>query len=179
MAALAGRSGAGKSTLIQVVGNALEADAGMIRYFGRQMYEAEKQIRGQVSVVYDQPNFNTEFRAGRLVREIRRFEPNYDFVRFEKYMDQLGLDKKKRIRNFSQGSIKKFMLVLALCRNPRLLVMDEPTSGLDEKSREEFWEVIRDYRDGRELAILFSTHNKAELANCCTVVRLENGRLVS
>lgn len=178
--ALTGRSGAGKSTLIGLIGNAVAADAGIIRYFGKEMYEAETTIRGQLSVVYDQPNFNTEFRAKRLAQEIRRFEKAYDLERFEQYMEQLGLDGKKRVKHFSKGSMKKFMLILALCRGPQLLVMDEPTSELDENSGEEIWTLISEYRKQQELTILFSSHNKEEIQGLgARTVRLENGGLVS
>ncbi len=176
--ALSGRSGAGKSSLIRLIGNALSADAGKILYFGKEMYEAEAKIRRRMSVLYDAPNFNLEMKAGRLAREIRRFEPWFDMEEFHRYMERLELDETRHVKQYSQGMQKKYMLALALCRKPELLVMDEPTSGTDELSRKEMLAMITDYRKERELTVFFSTHNKSDLEDFAgQVLVMENGGL--
>ena len=161
--ALTGRSGAGKSTLIKVIGNALWVDSGIIQYFGKELYEDEYNIRKNMSVVFDKTNFNTEMKAVNIAKEIMRFEPDFDTEGFERRMTFLGLDSSMKIRLYSSGMKKKFMLVIALCRNPKLLIMDEPTSEVDEVSRDEMWDLITEYRMDKSLTILFSTHREKEI----------------
>lgn len=176
--AVSGRSGAGKSTLIRLIGNALVPDAGRILYYGKEMYEDEIQIRRRLSVVYDVPNFNVEMKAGRLAKEIRKFEPWFDMDGFRRRMEIAGLDDTKRIKLYSRGMQKKYMLILALCRLPDLLVMDEPTSGVDELSREEMFRMIGEYQGEHPLTILFSTHNEDDIQQYADrVLVLDNGGL--
>lgn len=161
--ALTGRSGAGKSTLIKLIGNALPVDAGIIRYSGKQLYEDEYNIRKNMSVMFDKTNFNTEMKAKNIAKEIKRFEDDFDMEAFERRMEFLGLDPNLKIRLYSSGMKKKFMLAVALCRNPYLLIMDEPTSEVDDVSREEMWDLITEYRIDNPLTILFSTHKEKEI----------------
>ncbi len=176
--AILGRSGAGKSTLIQIIGNALLADVGRIRYFGKELYENEMEIRKKISVIYDAPNFNMEMKAVKLAAEIRKFEPWFSMEDFSCRMKEAGLDETNRIKMYSKGMQKKYMLILALCRQPNFLVMDELTSGVDDLSREEMLHMIADYRKKNSLTILFSTHNQEDVKRVATrVLKLENGGL--
>ena len=80
--ALCGKSGSGKSTIIRLIGNAVEADAGIIRYYGEELYQNEKKIRRSMSVMYDRVNFNIELTGNKLVREIKKFEPFFSMEDF-------------------------------------------------------------------------------------------------
>ena len=161
--ALCGKSGSGKSTIIRLIGNAVEADAGIIRYYGEELYQNEKMIRRSMSVMYDRVNFNIELTGNKLAREIKKFEPFFSMEDFEKYMKIFELDGNKRIRFCSGGMRKMYMLSIALARNPRLLVMDEPTSEVDEEAAKKMREVISSYKKERGLTVLFSTHNKDDI----------------
>ena len=144
--ALTGRSGAGKTTLISVVGNALQQDVGVIRYFEKEMYEDEVEIRKNMSVIFGSPHCNMEMRAIRMAKEINKFEKSFDLDAFRSCLNYFELDENSRIKHFSTGMQKKYMLSLALSRKPKLLVMDELSSGLDEQSRNEAWDLIKNYQ---------------------------------
>ena len=174
--ALTGRSGAGKSTLIKLIGHVLEPAAGKIRYLGKELYEDEKRIRSMLSVVYDVPNMNRELRAERLAKGIQKIEPWFSMEMFYQYMEKAKLNPRQKIRQYSQGMCKKYMLILALCRKPRLLVLDEPTSNVDPVSVREMLALIAQYRTLCEVTILFSTHNYGELKRFAdAVILLEDG----
>ena len=161
--AIIGKSGAGKSTLLRLIGNAVVADAGVIKYFGKEMYEDERQIRGDMSVIFDESNFNTELKGIRLAKEIKRFEADFSLDRFHEYMKKFELDENMRIRFYSKGMQRKYALALALSRKPKLLIMDEVTSGVDENSRKRMWEVIAEYKKSNTLAIVFTTHHLEDI----------------
>lgn len=176
--ALCGRSGAGKSTLIRLIGNAIEPDAGVIRYFGEELYQNEKEIRRNISVVYDRVNFNVEFTGNKLAKEIKKFEPFFCMDDFENYMNTFGLDGNKRIRFYSRGMRKMYMLTIALARKPKLLVMDEPTSEVDEETGRLMKKVISEYRRKNGLTILFSTHHNDEMNDFADrVIMMKEGQL--
>ena len=178
-AVLVGDDGAGKSTLIGLIGNALLPDAGKILYFGKELCEDEVHIRKSISVMYDSPNFNVEMKAAKLAQEISRFEPWFDMELFHRGMEKLGLPENERVKLYSHRKKKKYMLLLALCRKPSILVMDEPFWGVMQEDREKMWEFIGEYRKTQQLTILFSTNdmeNAMQHADC--LLELKGGTIV-
>ena len=74
---------------------------------------------------------------------------------------------------------RKYMLSLALSRNPKLLVMDDITMDVEQESRTLMWKVIEEYRHDRGLSIIFTTRNKDDIENSrARVVELEGGKLL-
>lgn len=177
MHAIVGKSGSGKSTLIQTVGGAVRPDAGRICYYGKELYEDEKEIRRKMSVVYATPNFNIELKPDRLIKELAKFEPQMDQKKYAELMQKMELDRQTKIKLYSESQQRKLMLILALCRNPELLVMDEVTSGADRASRAAMWELIEDYRKQKSLSVLFSTHHEEEMYVADRIWYMEDGRL--
>ena len=175
--AVIGKSGSGKSTLIRAVGGAVRPEAGCIRYFGQEMYENEREIRTRMSVVYDTPNFNIELKPDGLVKELCKFEPWFDQSRYVQMMSEMELNRQIKVKLYSEGQQRKLMLILALCRNPELLVMDEATSGMDRASRAAMWKLIVDYRQKNPLSVLFTTHHEEELYVADRIWQVEDGRI--
>ena len=175
--AVTGKSGSGKSTLIRAVGGAVRPEAGCIRYFGQEMYESEREIRTRMSVVYDTPNFNIELKPDGLVKELCKFEPWFDQSRYVQMMSEMELNRQIKVKLYSEGQQRKLMLILALCRNPELLVMDEATSGMDRASRAAMWKLIVDYRQKNPLSVLFTTHHEEELYVADRIWQVEDGRI--
>lgn len=174
--ALIGASGSGKTTLIKLIGNVMRADVGRITYFGKEMYEDEREIRRRMSVLFSEPNFNEHMKTLQLMEELKKFEPWIDMEAFQRYMSEFGISNRKKIKELSTGTLRKYMLIIALCRQPELLIMDEPTSGLDEKSRERVWQVIMEYKKKHKVGILFTTHHKDEVERYADrVLELSNG----
>ena len=171
------KRGSGKSTLIRAVGGAVRPEAGCIRYFGQEMYENEREIRTRMSVVYDTPNFNIELKPDGLVKELCKFEPWFDQSRYVQMMSEMELNRQIKVKLYSEGQQRKLMLILALCRNPELLVMDEATSGMDRASRAAMWKLIVDYRQKNPLSVLFTTHHEEELYVADRIWQVEDGRI--
>lgn len=161
--ALVGPSASGKTTLIRLIANVMRADVGKIFYFGKELFENEYEIRKSMSVMFHETNFNENMKTLMLAQELKRFEPEFDMQEFQRYMEYFGLSNNIKIKELSNGAKKKYMLILALCRQPKLLIMDEPTGGLDEQSRKQFWTLIEEYRKKTELTILFTSHQLDEV----------------
>ncbi len=174
--AIRGRSGCGKTTLFELMGNVMAPEGGFIRYFGKEMYEDEANIRKQMSLMFTEPNFNGERRIDGFAKAFQKLEPWFDLEGFYERLNAFGLDEKKSVKMYSKGMRKKMMLSFFLSRNPKLLLMDEPTGGLDGKSRAEVFGMIEDYRRNAELTVLFSTHNHDDIADYADrILTMENG----
>jgi len=174
--AIQGRSGSGKTTLFELMGNVVSPAGGYIRYFGQELYENEANIRKNMSLMFTEPNFNGERRVDWFAKDFKKLEPDFDMDGFLRRLEEFRLDERKSIKMYSKGMRKKMMLAFFLSRNPKLLLMDEPTSGLDEKSREEVFQMIAQYGKEHELSILFSSHNKEDIAAYADrILVLENG----
>lgn len=178
MLAIGGKGGAGKSTLVRGIGGALDPEAGRITYWGKELCEDEARIRRQMSVVYDEPNFNTELKADRLARELAKYEPFFDREAFLSYMEQMELDIGQRVKLYAPDMQKKLMLILAVCRGPQLLVIDEPTRGADADAKKWMWDMIEDYRERTGAAVVYTTHHEEEILRADSAVYLKNGAVV-
>ena len=173
---LKGKSGSGKSALIELIGNAKQIDAGKILYFNKEMYEDESGIRRRLSVVYDDINFNEEMTGKKIIREIHKYEPFFSVEDCLKRFKDFGINSDMKVRMLSADMKKKLLVIIAISRNPDILVMDEPTKGLDEESRNEIWNMIFDYKINHDLSILFSSHHEHEMELLADrVVWMENG----
>lgn len=178
MLAVGGKGRAGKSTLIRGIGGALDPEAGRITYWGKELCEDEARIRRQMSVVYDAPNFNTEFKADRLARELAKHEPFFDREAFLTYMEQMELDIGMRVKMYAPDMQKKLMLILAVCRGPQLLVIDEPTRGADADSKKRMWDLIEDYRKRSGAAVVYTAHHEEEILRADRAIYLKSGAVV-
>ena len=105
--ALIGASGSGKTTLIKLIGNVMRADVGRITYFGKEMYEDEREIRRRMSVLFSEPNFNEHMKTLQLMEELKKFEPWIDMEAFQRYMSEFGISNGKKIKELSTGTLRK------------------------------------------------------------------------
>lgn len=64
----------------------------------------------------------------------------------------------------SRGQAQRAMLAAALVKGPRLLVADEPLTGLDAGVAAAILSLIRDMQRKRDMAMIFITHDLAQVA---------------
>lgn len=105
--------------------------------------------------------------------------PEWDAAYAATLLKRFNLKPAQDVRSLSLGEHIKAVLLLALARRPRLLILDEPTNGLDPVARHEvlneFMDVLQD--DGR--SILFSSHNTVDVERISDrITFIDRGRLV-
>ena len=83
---------------------------------------------------------------------------DYADSRIDELLDMVELKnvKKKKLKTFSGGMIRRIGIAQALLNNPEILILDEPTAGLDPKERVRFRNVISSL--GKNRMVLLSTH---------------------
>lgn len=79
----------------------------------------------------------------------------------------------------SRGQAQRAMLAAALVKGPRLLVADEPLTGLDAAVAAAILSLIREMQRKRQMAMIFITHDLAQVASLATrIAIMYGGRIV-
>ncbi|MBN8682253.1 MAG: ABC transporter ATP-binding protein [Chitinophagales bacterium] len=178
---LIGPDGAGKTSMFRILATLLLPDQGAAKIAGLDVVRDYKALRhrigympGRFSLYQDlSVAENLEFFAAVFGTSI---EANYQLI--APIYDQLKPFKDRRAGALSGGMKQKLALCCALIHKPDLLLLDEPGTGVDPVSRKEFWDMLRDLRDGG-LTILVSTPYMDEAALCDRVALLQNGRIMA
>jgi peptide/nickel transport system ATP-binding protein len=99
-------------------------------------------------------------------------------------LDMVGVPRAaQRISNypheFSGGMRQRTMIAMALSCQPGLLIADEPTTALDVTTEAQILDLIRQFQQQRDMALMLITHNLgvvAEMADDVAVMYL--GKIV-
>ena len=85
--------------------------------------------------------------------------------------------KKKKLKTYSGGMIRRIGIAQALLNNPEILILDEPTAGLDPKERVRFRNVISSL--GKNRMVLLSTHIVSDIDYIADrILIMKNGELI-
>ncbi|RZA36087.1 MAG: ABC transporter ATP-binding protein [Lysobacteraceae bacterium] len=177
---LVGPNGAGKSTSIRLLMGLLTPDAGSIRLLGRDMPRDQAAAKADVGFVSDDMKLLPQATLAWHMDFVASIYPGWDATYAATLLKRFGLHAAQTAKSLSTGEQAKALLLLALARRPRLLVLDEPTSGMDPVARQEllteFMDVLRD--DSR--AILFSSHNTVDVERISDrLTFIDRGRVVA
>lgn len=112
----------------------------------------------------------------RLFMKIKGLKPSAAAV--ERHASEIGLTDflNSRSASLSGGNKRKLSVAIALCADPKCLILDEPTSAMDPHSRRAVWELLRSKRKGR--VTLLTTHflDEAEIL-CDRIAVMKDGKL--
>jgi ABC-2 type transport system ATP-binding protein len=179
---LVGSDGAGKSTLLRMIATMIPPDSGEICIRGLNAVSQKNRIKEIIGYMPQRFGLYQDL----TVRE------NLDF-----FMDIFGISGGERVRrrerylgfsnllpfeerlagDLSGGMKQKLGLACVLVHEPRLLILDEPTNGVDPVSRQEFWDILLQMRDGG-MTILISTAYLDEGEKCDRLALMHNSRIL-
>ena len=77
-----GENGAGKSTTIGCILNTVIKDSGTVKLFGREMQDADTDMREKIGVVYDGDNFPAYWTAKQLSQIMAGIYSRWDHILF-------------------------------------------------------------------------------------------------
>jgi ABC-2 type transport system ATP-binding protein len=112
-----------------------------------------------------------------VIRFTAAFYPQWRQDLEQYYLATFGIAPAMKVKTLSRGMRTGLALVLALCRNARLLILDEPTSGLDPAMSEQVLQALVRHVASAETTVFFSSHQIAEVEQVADrVVIIDRGR---
>ena len=166
---LLGPNGSGKTTTIKLILGLLFPTHGEALVFGRDATDVTKNERigylPEESYLYRFLNAEETLdfygRLFNIPRAVRR-------QRVADLIEMVGLDwaKRRQLKEYSKGMVRRIGLAQALINDPELLVLDEPTTGMDPIGTREMKDLILKLRDEGK-TILMCSHLLADVQDVC------------
>lgn len=160
---LIGENGAGKSTFINSLLNVVEAQYDQLHILGHDLKTQEKLIKQDIAVIFSDSHLDLSFTplfAGKMLSKMYK---NWDQEKYLQLLKRFGLPEKKRLKKLSTGMRVKVEFAVALSHSPKLLILDEASSGLDPVVREEILDILREFTEDEDRAVLISSHITSDL----------------
>jgi ABC-type polar amino acid transport system ATPase subunit len=184
---IAGPSGSGKSTLLRCINGLETIDSGDIRFDGRSVPNAGKDIykmRAEMAMVFQQFNLFPHKTVLDNVTlgptEVKGLSDSDARDRAKALLERVGISEKADAfpADLSGGQQQRVAIARALAMEPKLMLFDEPTSALDPEMIREVLDVMRDLaRDGMTMAVV--THEMGFAREVCDrIVFIDDGVIV-
>lgn len=174
-----GENGAGKTTTIGCILNTIAKDSGMVKLFGKEMTDADTDMRERIGVVYDGDNFPAYWTAAQLAKVMSGFYKQWDNILFQKLLKEYKLPANQKIKQYSRGMTMKLAIAVALSHHPQLLILDEATGGLDPVVRDEMLDTFLDFVQEEDHSILLFSHITSDLEKVADYITfIHNGKLI-
>lgn len=174
-----GKNGAGKSTTFKAVLGLINIESGRIEVLGRPVSELDARMKEDIGVVLADSGFSGYLTIKNLIPVLESMYSRFNKEEFIERCKEFELPLNKLIKEFSTGMKRKLQVLAALSHDAKLLVLDEPTAGLDVVARDELLEILREYMEQDERAILISSHISGDLEGFCDDIYLiDDGRII-
>lgn len=170
-----GTNGSGKSTLLNVVAGAFLPDTGKIMVAGNDVTQKRDFERARyISRVFQNPFMGTApdmTIAENLLMAVLRGERRYPkiglnanrLVYFKREVARLEMQLEDRLDNvigtLSGGQRQALTLLMAVIKEPKVLLLDEHTAALDPKSAAQVIKLTKMFIKGGKLTTLMVTHS--------------------
>ncbi len=174
-----GENGAGKTTTIGCILNTITKDSGTVKLFGKEMTDADTDMREKIGVVYDGDNFPAYWTAAQLAKVMAGFYKQWDNILFQKFLKEYKLPANQKIKQYSRGMTMKLAIAVALSHHPQLLILDEATGGLDPVVRDGMLDTFLDFVQEEDHSVLLSSHITGDLEKVADYITfIHNGKLI-
>lgn len=174
-----GQNGAGKTTTIKLLLNLIKKDSGTIKMLGLDNVKDEKEVKSQISAVFDELPFHDLLNANQLSVILSEVFESWDKNTYFDYLDRFSLPRKKKFGEFSKGMKMKLQISAALSHGAKLLIMDEATTGLDPVVRNEILDIFLEYLQDENNSVLLSSHITTDLEKIAdSVTFIDKGKIL-
>ena len=193
--ALIGPNGAGKSTFFNILTGQLRADAGRVRWRGREIgglpphaiWRLGISRTFQITATFASLTALENVQVARLSHARRTttlWTPaaRLEVERARALLAEVGLaDHAQRAAGvLAYGDLKKLELAIALAGEPTLLLLDEPTAGMATAERGALMALAAAIARERNLTVLFTEHDMdVVFAVAERIMVLHQGRVIA
>ena len=168
---LIGENSAGKTTLIKCMTGIYRTDSGDILYDGEPVFDNPK-VKERIGYVADYNEYIGSNTIKQMVKMYQIFYSGFDCEKFNDYNEIFKLPVDKRVHSLSKGQKMRLAFMLELSKQPDYLILDEPTSGLDPVAKANFYNLLVQEVEQREIGVLISSHNLDGLERICDSVTM-------
>ena len=172
---LLGPNGSGKTTLIKILNGLLQPTSGSVTINGNMPGVETKRVVAYLPDRNALPDYMT---ASQLMDIYEDFFEDFDRLKAEALVDDLGINCKQTMKKMSKGTKEKLQLCLVMARQAEVYLLDEPIGGVDPATRDYILRtIISNYNENA--VVLISTHLIADVESVLDdVVFLKEGRVV-
>ena len=172
---LLGPNGSGKTTLIKILNGLLQPTSGSVTINGSAPGVETKKVVAYLPDRNALPDYMT---ASQLMDIYEDFFEDFDRLKAEAMVDDLGINRKQTMKKMSKGTKEKLQLCLVMARQAEVYLLDEPIGGVDPATRDYILRtIISNYNENA--VVLISTHLIADVESVLDdVVFIKDGRVV-
>ena len=172
--AILGVSGSGKSTLLHICSTLLKPNQGEVILCDHNIYNDNddarlKLRRYDVGIIFQSHYLFKGFFANENI-ELASFISDKKIDKG--ILERLGIADfmHYRVGDLSGGQQQRISIARVLAKKPKIIFADEPTGNLDDKTAQEVMNVLFEYIEKENAALLLVTHNQ-QLARQCTYTK--------
>ncbi len=172
---LLGPNGSGKTTLIKILNGLLQPTSGSVTINGSAPGVETKKVVAYLPDRNALPDYMT---ASQLMDIYEDFFEDFDRIKAEAMVDDLGINRKQTMKKMSKGTKEKLQLCLVMARQAEVYLLDEPIGGVDPATRDYILRtIISNYNENA--VVLISTHLISDVESVLDdVVFIKDGRVV-
>ena len=175
-----GANGAGKSTTIRILMGLVRQDSGSVEVLGHRMPAEQTAAKLDIGYVSEDMRLYGAATLAWHMNFIASIYPRWNQAYADALLGRFDLKPQQKIKGLSHGQRVKAALLLALAREPRLLLLDEPTTGLDPVARREVLAELMAVLTDEHRTILFSSHNTLDVEQISDrIAFIDRGRLIA
>ncbi len=176
-----GQNGAGKSTTIKMITGNLIPDNGEILFNGKKINIDDIELKKNTFYIPQKPLFYeylTAYEYLEFIANIYKIENYKEKINHYLQLIDIESDKDRLLIEFSEGMIKKTVLIAGLLSNAKLLILDEVFAGLDPVAIYEFKILLMDFVN-KGNTIIFASHILESVEKLCSdVIIMKKGIIV-
>ena len=179
--AIIGKSGSGKSTFLHILSTFLKPQNGEVFYNGKNLYSLrEKELikirKKEFGIVFQFHYLFNTFSARENIEAaalLSEREIDEELLKRLDIFDVLN----QNIQTLSGGQQQRVSIARVLTKKPKIIFADEPTGNLDKANANEVMQILSEYCEKNNAALITVTHD-AEISSFFNrVYELKNKRL--
>ena len=179
--AIVGRSGSGKSTLMHIFSSFIKPNEGIVSLFEQDTYKLsvhkiEELRRNDLGIIF-QAHYLFKGMTAFMNIEIASLLSNEKID--NTLLERLEIKElmKQKIGELSGGQQQRVSIARVLSKKPKIIFADEPTGNLDKETAKLVMDVLLEYIQKENAALVLVTHDEEMAKLCNKSFRLEQQEL--
>lgn len=185
---LVGPSGCGKTTLISIISGILSASSGSVAIMDKtitSMADKEKVLfrRQNIGFIFQQYNLLPALTAtenAAMPLTASDFDEESAIEKAKLILEKIGMEKQteKFPRQLSGGQQQRVAIARAIIHNPKIIICDEPTAALDAESGQQVMQILHDFAESQDNAVIVVTHDNRIYHFSDRVIQMSDGNII-